>query len=359
VQTDKSLIGKVSVSDLVAQGLSYRQSLSGHERDRLFISDGGKSFEDISGISGLDDEADGRSYAISDFNRDGWLDFVVINANNPRLRIMENRIPRLADVRNEARMVAVRLFGANKTAAANPESSNRDAIGAIVSAEIEGAVLKRELRAGEGFAAQNSNMMVIGVGASSTVKKLSIRWPSGKEQSIENVKTGVLLTAYENPEDSPSRTGFEVLPYHVAYSAPAPPARTPISKMSLAQTSSQDSKAARLFLTLSPECAGCRSEVTQLEAIRKAIPDLRLSIVEVDEPGITTASTRQPFPPQESLYDVVARESADNTEVNRVIRETLGSDQVPAGVLADSEGNVLNVLPTVPSISELRKALNR
>ena len=55
-------------------------SLSGHERDHLFLSRGGVEFTDIAGISGLDDPADGRAFGLIDYDRDGWLDLFVVNS---------------------------------------------------------------------------------------------------------------------------------------------------------------------------------------------------------------------------------------------------------------------------------------
>ncbi len=58
-------------------------SLSGKERNHLFISDAGKSFSDISSVSGAHSISDGRSFAILDFDRDGWQDMILANVNSP------------------------------------------------------------------------------------------------------------------------------------------------------------------------------------------------------------------------------------------------------------------------------------
>ena len=121
----------------IASGASF----SGHERNRLFMNLRGESFRELSGISGLDAEADGRSFAIFDFDRDGWQDIVLVNANSPLVELFRNRMGEAAGVETAAnRVVAVRLFGSNRSDAAKPGSSNRDGIGARV-----------ELRFGGGF----------------------------------------------------------------------------------------------------------------------------------------------------------------------------------------------------------------
>jgi len=62
-------------------------SQSGRERNHLFAQTptpaGDAVFRDLSGISGLDHPGDGRAFAWLDFDRDGWLDIVAVNANAP------------------------------------------------------------------------------------------------------------------------------------------------------------------------------------------------------------------------------------------------------------------------------------
>ena len=79
-----------SISNPFAAELIPGVSHSGHERNRLFLNRAGEQFVDVSGVSGLDDAADGRSFALLDFDRDGWLDIAVVNANAPLLRLYRN-----------------------------------------------------------------------------------------------------------------------------------------------------------------------------------------------------------------------------------------------------------------------------
>ena len=64
-------------------------SLSGNERDHLFLNARGSSFTDIAGVAGLDDPADGRSSGILDYDRDGWLDLALVNSNAPMLELLD------------------------------------------------------------------------------------------------------------------------------------------------------------------------------------------------------------------------------------------------------------------------------
>ena len=134
-------------------------SLSGHERNKLFLNQSGTAFSDMSGISGLDNEADGRGFALLDYNRDGRQDIALVNANAPLFNLYRNAI---ADHGN---VIAVRFVGSNQIAVAAQSKTNRDGYGGWVILELpDGTTIKREHRCGEGFAAQNSATMLIGIG---------------------------------------------------------------------------------------------------------------------------------------------------------------------------------------------------
>lgn len=191
-------------------------SFSGNERDSVFLNKEGKDFVNISGITGLDDPGDGRSFAILDYDRDGWPDLVVASATAPTLQLYRNQMgdKSSAGVRKN-QMFAVRFVGGNHTAAPSTEWSNRDGYGAAITVELDGMTLVREHRAGEGLGAENSATMLVGIGERTGAKSLKVRWPSGKTQELANVPANTLLTVYENPADSPTRSAFVAKPYKI------------------------------------------------------------------------------------------------------------------------------------------------
>ena len=175
----------------------------------MFLNLAGEAFEDISGVSGLDAEADGRSFALFDFDRDGWQDVLLVNANAPLVELFRNHVaddPSRAASRNRA--LVLRFVGGNRGARAAANLSNRDGIGVRVEVEVGGQVLHREQRAGEGFAAQNSAAMVIGVGPAASVDLVRVRWPSGITRELRDVATGQLVTVYEVAEQSQTGESF-------------------------------------------------------------------------------------------------------------------------------------------------------
>ncbi len=190
-------------------------SMSGGERNHFFLSLGcGEQFADISAISGLDSAADGRAFACWDFDRDGWTDIALVNANAPQLGIYRNNMGDLERARGGSKgSIALRFAGGNRRALPSGEWSNADGYGARVVATLSGRRLTREQRAGEGLAAQNSATMVIGIGAEERVERLEVLWPSGIRRSIEAVPVGSLVDAYEDPTQSPTGEAFVVSEY--------------------------------------------------------------------------------------------------------------------------------------------------
>ena len=149
-------------------------SLSGKERNRLLMRrDGG--FIDRSLTSGLDCREDARSFAVLDFDRDGWLDIALVSTNAPRLRLFRNR---MGDLGGDGNVVEVVLAGACDRAEPSTEISNRDAVGAVVTAVTDRRKSVFRNSIGEGLAAQNSRRIRIPLAKGETLEKISVRWPS-------------------------------------------------------------------------------------------------------------------------------------------------------------------------------------
>ena len=187
-------------------------SLNGNERNHYFANRGGRSFVDISALSGLDTPADSRGFAVLDYDRDGWQDIALVNANQPLFNLYHNEMPAAG---LSGGMIAIRFVGGNRTSAPSKEFACRDGYGARVAVDLGDEKLVREHRCGDGWAAQNSATMIVGIGSHATVASLSVRWPSGKTSSTQAVPEGTLLTVYENPADSPSGIAFVRIPYRV------------------------------------------------------------------------------------------------------------------------------------------------
>jgi len=135
-------------------------------------------------ISGLDLVADGRAFALTDLDRDGGVDVVVVNANAPLLQVLRNQVAA------EQGFVVVKLEGGNATAAVSSEWSARDGVGASIALRAGGVRTLRELRVGEGLAAQNSHALIFGLGNKEAADEIVVTWPSGRSQRAEQVESG-------------------------------------------------------------------------------------------------------------------------------------------------------------------------
>ncbi|MBL9166674.1 MAG: CRTAC1 family protein [Verrucomicrobiales bacterium] len=188
-------------------------SLNGNERNHYFHNRGGRSFLDVSAISGLDNVADSRGFALLDYDRDGWQDVALVNANQPLFNLYRNE---MSAAGRQGGMIAVRFVGGSRSSAPSKGLACRDGYGARISVDLGSQKLVREHRCGDGWSTQNSATLIVGVGQQTTVAALSVRWPSGKTAATQNISEGTLLTIYENPADSPTRTEFVRAPYRGA-----------------------------------------------------------------------------------------------------------------------------------------------
>jgi hypothetical protein len=110
-----------------------------------------------------------RSAAVADFDGDGRLEIVTNNFND-RPYLLANRFPK----RN---YVAFRLTGTK---------SNRDAIGAVVRLWVGKTVMVRQVNPAGGYLSQSSRVVHFGLGDTSKVDRIEIRWPRGILQTVEN-----------------------------------------------------------------------------------------------------------------------------------------------------------------------------
>ena len=182
------------------EGTPYRSlPFSGGERNRLFLNQG-DNFKDLTLVSGLDFREDGRGFVIFDLDQDGFQDLAIASPNQPRLRIIRNR---LGDLANEARkhsFVELKLVGGQTSKQPSSEWSSRDPFGATVLVATGEVKRRFQLTGGEGLASQNSSRIHIGLGAHEKIDVIQIDWPNGKQTVLNDVPAGKRLTVFENEQ---------------------------------------------------------------------------------------------------------------------------------------------------------------
>jgi thiol-disulfide isomerase/thioredoxin len=162
--------------DLFMRHVTQGMSLSGYERDALFLNLAGKRFIDISGVSGLDSISDGRGPVYADFDNDGDMDVFVPTIQDRAHLMFRNNIG------TEGNFVRVSLRGTS--------ASGTDAFGAVVRVRSSAGVQAKIKAGGEGFMSQHDPRLLFGLGSDSAAASIEVEWPSGKKQTITNVKAG-------------------------------------------------------------------------------------------------------------------------------------------------------------------------
>ena len=205
--------------DATMRLLREGRSFSGHERHRAYLNCGAAgpqrrgtarridpetaagpvAFANVSAVSGLDFDDDGRAMSLVDWDHDGDVDVWIYNRTGPRLRLMINQTtsPGSADA---PRSVAFRLKGVK---------CHPNAIGARVEVILDGpapgvggseprpgAPLRRPLpliqtlRAGDGYLSQSSKWLHFGLGADALINRVVVRWPGGEAETFANARPG-------------------------------------------------------------------------------------------------------------------------------------------------------------------------
>lgn len=134
----------------------------------------------------------GRSVVVLDWNRDGKEDLCVSHLDAPAA-LLTNRTP------DAGHYLAVKLQGV---------TSNRDAIGTILELIAGGRTLKRQMIGGNGYMASSERKIIFGLANAELVDCLHVRWPSGAEQTFENLPADQELLIVEGAA-RPQRVGIQ------------------------------------------------------------------------------------------------------------------------------------------------------
>jgi hypothetical protein len=153
------------------------------QEDQLFQNEGGGKFRDVSLELGkyFSEEFVGRGACLGDYDNDGDLDIFIVNLNDHSKFLRNNK-------GNQNNWLILKLTGT---------TSNRDGIGARVKLTAGGKTQIAQKKSTTGYLSQNDPRMHFGLAKNQIVDKIEIRWPSGKVQTLENIKTNQILEVKE------------------------------------------------------------------------------------------------------------------------------------------------------------------
>jgi enediyne biosynthesis protein E4 len=161
----------------VQKNVTYRQPAI------LYWNAGEGRFSPLGARAGdLDRPLVARGAAYADLDGDGDLDVVVVENGGPA-RVFVNRLDR------PERSVRVRLIGSGR--------SNRDAVGARVTARIGRQTLTQEVSGGQSYLSAPEKTLTFGLGRAAKIDSLEIRWPDGARETHRDVPGGSNLSLEE------------------------------------------------------------------------------------------------------------------------------------------------------------------
>lgn len=161
----------------------FRPGSTHAQRRLLFRNTNGRRFMESSRGAGpgFADPAVGRTLIAGDIDNDGDEDFVITN-NGGAVDVLRN------DGGNRRNALVVRLAGV---------ASNRNGLGARVTATAGSRAMMREVKSGSSYLGQSDLRAHFGLGDASRVERLEIKWPAGRTELLQDVAANQIVTVTE------------------------------------------------------------------------------------------------------------------------------------------------------------------
>ena len=176
--TNPDLVDKANVApNPNARGAVWKNSPVRKEHTLAYKNLGNLKFEDVSAKWGLDDYGVSFGCALVDLDGRGALDIVYNTYDGPPTIIRNNT--------TEGHRIMVKLSG---------RAPNLDAIGAEIRIETPSGVQVRQIYTERGVVASEPATAHFGLGSDTVISKMTIHWPNGQVQVLEDLPVDKLLT---------------------------------------------------------------------------------------------------------------------------------------------------------------------
>ena len=163
--------------------------------NHLFRNNGDETFTEVGiGTPVAGNVENGASATWADYDNDGWIDLYVVGGSVEAPGVGMNRLIRNEN-HNGNHWLEVELCGviSNKTAiGARVTITHRNAANELVSQ-------MRDIQSGSGYNSAHMLRAHFGLGSSEQIESLTIRWPSGVVQTINNHSVDKLVRVVEHP----------------------------------------------------------------------------------------------------------------------------------------------------------------
>ncbi len=152
----------------------YKLGSDYREPRMLYHNNGNRTFTDISKSagSGFQGRESGRGLAVGDLWNDGRMSALISNMNAP-LALLVNQ------EKNRNHWVAFKTEGTK---------SNRDGIGARITMRAGNRTFVDEVRSGSSYISSNDMRVHFGLGATTKIDSVEVRWPSGLVEKFDSLE---------------------------------------------------------------------------------------------------------------------------------------------------------------------------
>jgi PKD repeat protein len=162
--------------------------LAGNGPDVFYENNGDGTFTDIAAEVGIDITDTTWGIVWGDYDNDGDMDAYVVRKQGPSANVLyENQ-------GGSNNWLQLELRGT---------ISNLDAIGAQIIVVANGQTQMREITGGSGFFSQHSLIQHFGLGQSTTIDSIEIRWPSGIVQQVSGLAINDRHVIFESDTGAP------------------------------------------------------------------------------------------------------------------------------------------------------------
>jgi hypothetical protein len=153
------------------------------EEHSVYRGLGNGKFTDVSRQAGpvFDVKTVARGACFGDYDNDGKIDAFVVNLG-AKGELLHNVSS------GAGHWITIQLKGTK---------SNRDGIGTRLELTVGGKTQMAERVAGSGYLSQDDGRVHFGLGQTAKIDKLTVKWPSGKVQVVENVAVDKVVVVEE------------------------------------------------------------------------------------------------------------------------------------------------------------------